>query len=196
MRIVQAFTAAMLALGAVAPATAIAQNLVTNPEFTTSAAGWSPFGGGTVNWAQADGTPTPGALDFVHGGSCDCEQFASQCIAVTPGARYQLLYATKRMVADSPTYATLYARVFWASLPNCGNTVGLVAGDGVVLDELPVGTWQQRDGGTFVTPLTATSVRVLLGAYYTGGFPIVLRFDDVYLGPLPDEVFVSGFEDP
>ena len=194
MRIVQAFTAAMLALGAVAPA--IAQNLVTNPEFTASAAGWAPFGGGTVNWAQADGTPTPGALDFVHGGACDCEQFATQCIAVTPGARYQFLYATKRMVADSPTYATVYARVVWANLPNCGNSIGLLTGDGFVLDTLPVGTWQQRGGGVFDVPLTATSVRVLLGAAYTGAPPLLLRFDDVYLGPLPDEVFVSGFEDP
>jgi hypothetical protein len=194
MRIVQALTLATLSLGSFAPASAIAQNLLANPEFTTSSAGWVPFGGGTVGWTGADGIPTPGALDFTHGGACDCEQFASQCIAVTPGARYQFRYATKRMVSGSPTYAIAYARVTWGENANCIQANLVIGGDGFTLDDIPVGVWQQRSGGSFTVPPTAVSMRVMLGAIYTGGFPILLRYDDVYLGPPPDAVFVDGFE--
>lgn len=185
---------AFLLSASVVPNPAAAQNLLTNPEFTTSPDGWVPFGGGTVGWTGMDGTPTPGALDFTHGGACDCEQFASQCVAVTPGARYQFLYATKRMVASSPTYATAFARITWGENANCVQANLLLAGDGFTLDDIPAGTWQQRDGGTFTVPPTAVSVRVMLGALYTGGPPILLRYDDVYLGLLPDLVFANDFE--
>lgn len=74
---------------------ASAQNLLVNPNFDTSLAGWqTPFvPGATASWdgtRDADGSPTSGSAKGVWSGPTvtGLVPVVSQCVEVTPGATY------------------------------------------------------------------------------------------------------------
>ncbi len=82
--------AAVMELAVVAPAAA-APNLLTNPGFDASLAGWQVVGTASWHAFDASGSPDSGSvLGSFDGAVTGLVPIVSQCVALTPGATYHL----------------------------------------------------------------------------------------------------------
>jgi hypothetical protein len=93
-----------IAVIALLPPLATAQNLVANPNFDISLDNWTPMFSGSDPLASLtldakEGSPSPPSMLFTQlqpATMVDQREILSECIVVTPGQRYDLSYDTRR----------------------------------------------------------------------------------------------------
>src|SRR4051794_23355673 len=61
---------------------AYGQNLLTNPDLTTNASGWTISGTGSAPYQSTLGSPTPGSVSLIANAAGQAETM-SQCVALT-----------------------------------------------------------------------------------------------------------------
>lgn len=157
-----------------------AQNLVTNPDFDTDLAGWSPSAEGTITWNELDSEgsalsgsarietdPSPGP------GGASLEQ----CLPVVGGAVYDHDVQVYRPPGGQ---GSAFTEIVWYAGAGCTSLLGMVSGA-----EFPApgnGTWESFSG-EITAPAVASSARLRLRVRREVPGAQVAHFDDVSLDP-------------
>ncbi len=170
------------ALSIVTGAGFAATNLLTNPSFDRSLAGWTVLNGYTANWSPVDagGNINSGSALVVNelkSGNESIPLTLAQCVKVTPLTDYS--FGGRLMVpAGQPadTNAELWAETYTSS--DCGGSPVLTAQD----RRGTVGQWVTL-GSSLTTLAGIYSIRLTLAAGKPGGVTAnaSAQFDDLYL---------------
>lgn len=184
-----------IALCAALAAPACAQNLLTNPGFTNSLAGWDPFGGFSVtaDWSPVDqaGNASSGSLlgTLPSQGSFRNPPYALQCVELLPNRTYEFGAMVLLPTATTPVNSRAYVTVEVYAGGMCSGALFPVTQSPQVMT---TGAWIDTRA-EFTTGPTAVSAYVLL---YVSAPPMTTlqsHFDEVFLVPL-DSVLRDGFE--
>jgi hypothetical protein len=174
-------------LAAVSPSVR-AQNLLTNPGFDQSLAGWigGAFGAQRVA-ADANGSPSSGSLRaVVPGGSPLGGGVVYQCVPVTGGNHYDFSVKTKLQETVGIQFAGVET---YASNDCSGPTVDL---EGVYNQQGPPNVWLTAH---FLVDASASahSARVeLIATTQTNNASHTVFYDDVYFGPAAPSTCVAN----
>ncbi len=182
---------ALVMLAAAVPAVVRADNLVTNPDFRSDAAGWTIqiTGNATATIATVDGSPDAGSLELSVTGSDLFDPGSvtvNQCIpAFGPGP--WVFGGRLRQVSSTGAF-TQGLSVDFLAVPNCG--VGLTrstyADPGASVPGVQ-GSYVQYSGTVPADPLPGggptQSVLISYQLFSSFGTTTVFRLDHVYFGP-------------
>ena len=185
----------MASLAMLVAATACAQNVIGNPDFDDSnhIGGWASnpaTTGGGASWSASEGNTSPGSLQLLNTGACDCQASTTYCAAVTPNTPYTFRFFTKNP-GQPHMYWSGWTSVSWYANTGCTGLVDTPFFASIPAD-LPTGQWTQRDMGSATAPANAYSAQVWFLIDNTGASGISFYYDDVEL--LNDRVFHSGFQ--
>jgi hypothetical protein len=171
---------------------AAAQNLVTNPGFDTSVAGWGPAAP-PPTWdgtRDADGNPSSGSAQTQNFGGVllTCFPLLTQCVTgLVPGQTYE--FGGKVFIPPGqidpmlgPVQGSGQVEVVVSTLPNCGSPAfGGPAGPATTT----TGTWFESSG-FFTVPPGVDSVQLQGVTCHTlGNGTLLVNFDDMFLQPAP-----------
>lgn len=167
-----------------------AGNLLVNPNFDVSSAGWAHGLAGVVHITD-DGWPTPGALRFEN--DVCCTRAASQCVAVRGSDSYEFGAALRQgPLAPGQAGDGIGLDVFWYDNTDCSHPA-LPGGEQLAPE---VGTawgfYMQLDVNA---PETARSALVRIRQYNFAGLAGFVSYaDSAFFQPTPFDIFVNGFE--
>jgi hypothetical protein len=182
----------MLWLAFVVAEVASAQNVILNSAFDSTIDGWVSYPattGGGASWYGADGIPSPGSLQLLNPGACDCQARAEYCAVIEPNSPYIFRYEVKDSGQSQTSWSGSSSVGLYSDI-DCAEMISSPLGE--ALSALPQGAWSERILGAAVAPPNAHSARVTFAIANTGGSGISLLFDNVRL--LDDGIFISGFE--
>jgi hypothetical protein len=172
--------AAVVWLAAATPVAAA--NLLTNPGFDHSLAGWLLFFPDNVEWSPADAAGD-GASGSARARNDDpmaatAREPLIQCVPVTAGASYEAGLSAL-VPAGQDREGTVFGIIYFYSQPGC---VG-VAGSTVLPQISPVGSWASLDHHFTVPPgVVSAGFRVLVFKQQAAG-ELVAHIDDTFLCP-------------
>jgi hypothetical protein len=158
---------------------ALAQNLLTNPNFNQNISGWTAIPAGTATWdaTDIDASPSSGSARVTNSGSQ--AQF-QQCVAVSPGAKYDLIAHMRIPSGQAGTGAAFIAINYYASAGCSGASRGSSSTSGVS----ETGRW--LGDSLFARPSIngdALSAMVSLVVTRTTGSTFAAQFDSIQFGP-------------
>ncbi len=181
------------------PCAAIAENLLTNPDFDNALqiSGWdcgNPWG--TVSWSPEDylNDQTSGSMEHwvaandINNATATC----TQCVPVTDLLTYTM--SGWAYWPDDPDVdqigTTRFAFGFYAN-PDCTSSLG--SNEVVVANPSTLNEWFQIVSDQCEAPAGATSAYVLVVTWQNfAGMPVRARIDHLDLSS--DEIFIGGFE--
>lgn len=161
----------------VSAGSASAQNLLTNPDFTTDLSGWNTFG---AVFDGSAGSPTPGSAQFSGSiASTNSTIFVSlvQCATgIVPGNTYDL--SGQLRLTSAPAGGTANVAVAWYSDAGCTTPLSTDGANGVS------GSTFQASSGSFVAPAGAAGANftVWIATSTTIG-SFTGNLDAAFLGP-------------
>ena len=162
---------------------ALAQNLVVNPDFTTDIVGWSGSGS---SWDGSDGDPAPGSLRLTVADS----DVISACIPVVGEQKVRLVMNARALHSNQLARATAKAVAFTdAACSSAATLAGTVESYG-----MPDDGWYPFDH-SFVLPGATQSVHIVLSASPAPGYTETnAHFDGIAFGPASNLIVHHGFE--
>jgi hypothetical protein len=172
---------------------ALAQNLLTNPNFDSSLDGWGYFplpppppGVAQVFWTNTfdHDTEGTGAGGSIHLNTSAAESFAEQCVPVNVGETY----SASVWVYSTCVGARFY--VFWATQDDCKDTGDF---DAVNVRTTKANVWEQVSLSA-IPPTTSMKEadKAVVTLVNPGGCGDGAYFDDVFFGP--EKIFSDNFE--
>jgi len=169
---------------------ALAGNLLVNPDFDTDIEGWSTGLFGVTHIAD-DGWPAPGALRLEN--DVCCTRAASQCVAVHGGESYEFGVALRQgPLAPGQAGDGIGMEVFWFDNDDCSN-LALPGGESLAPD---VGSsWDFYLREDVIAPESARRAFVRIRQYNFAGLAGFVSFaDSAFFQPTPFGIFENGFE--
>ncbi len=179
---------------------ASAQNLLTNPDFTTDLSGWTATGNGTSLYLSSQGSTALGSADL--GADQDMSITLSQCIAVTALSLYDL--RTDTHTVSGAGQNGVFVR-FFSGAGCTGSDLGSLPTDTTVSVPNPVdGTsWLRRTRSSLAAPAGAVSASVQLFVSVIsskspkplgGGFTAEVYFDHAFFGAAGTPVTLQSLD--
>ncbi len=167
-----------LLLLALSAGRAQAQNLVSNPNFDASLAGWTQLPSGSWQFDSTHGSPDPGsALGTNTSSQANFGFTLHQCLTVTPGRVYRFGTACRVLLGQSNT-GGCGSTLYWHPSPGCAGSTMAYAHSPTI--ETP-GVWADSQG-TGVAPPAAASVQFRLRVTkYEAGGSLQARLDSAYV---------------
>jgi len=159
-----------------------APNLIANPSFDDSLAGWTVLTAYTATWSPVDasGNVNSGSARVVNEqnpGAGNIPLVLGQCVRVTPSTEYSF---GGRLMVPAGQPAGTHAELFGATYASgdCSGTASLFMQESAST----VGAWASRSR-TFTTAPTVNSVLLAIGAFKPAGVTAnaAAQFDDLYL---------------
>lgn len=180
VRLVPAVLAGAL-LGAV-PASAA--NLLNNPHFATSLAGWEATGPG-VSWSPVDvaGSASSGSARAVNEGTNGSFSgiYLRQCVPVVAGTTYDVGFQAM-LPSDQGRSGSAGAVFYFYDQPGCPLGVTL-PGSGTLGSVTDDGTWEDVHG-SFTAPAGSRSAFLMFSVAKTeAGGQLAAHFDDAFVCP-------------
>jgi hypothetical protein len=151
-------------------APAAAQNLLTNPDFTSSLSGWSSIGTGTAIYSASIGSTALGAVTL----SADVGQTATiaQCVAVSAASLYDLKHHSHYSGGGGPDSTTTVLVRFFSGAGCTGADLGtLGTNSNLAVSGINPTNWSSRELLSLAPPAGSVSARVEQSAEY-GAVPV------------------------
>lgn len=159
----RSLTLVLAALCADAPAAA--QNLLTNPEFTSSLSGWSSIGSGTATHDPSIGSTALGAV-ILSAGVGQTATIA-QCVAVSAASQYDLKHQTHYSGGGGPNSTNTVLVRFFSGAGCTGTDLGtLETNSNVAVSGISPTNWFSRERLALTPPAGSVSARVEHSAIY------------------------------
>ncbi len=146
---------AVLAYGA----PAAAQNLLTNPDFTSSLSGWSSIGTGTATYSATIGSTALGAVVL----SADIGQTVTiaQCVTVSAASAYDLKHHSHYSGGGGPSSSTAVLVRFFSGAGCTGTDLGtLGVNSNPAVSGINTTNWVSRELLSLAPPAGSVSARV------------------------------------
>ncbi len=148
-----------------AGAPAAAQNLLTNPEFTSSLSGWSSIGNGTATHDPSIGSTALGAVVL----SAGVGQTATiaQCVAVSAASQYDLKHQTHYSGGGGPSSTNTVLVRFFSGAGCTGTDLGTIGTNSdIAVSGIDPTNWFSRQRLALTPPAGSLSARVEHSAIY------------------------------
>lgn len=157
---------------------ASAQNLLTNSNFDQNIAGWNVNSGGTAAWDAADvnDSPSSGSARVTATG---VQVQLIQCVAVTPGAKYDAIASATIPTGQAGTGIAFFALSYYAGAGCTGASRGTATTNGIS----ETGRWVTDslfDRPSFNGDALSASVSLIVNR--TSGASFTALFDGVRMG--------------
>lgn len=160
------------------PLAAVAQNLLTNPNFDQNLNGWT-VEGGTAAWDSTDvaGSTASGSARLTNTGS---QAHLWQCVAVTPGVKHDLIVRSRIPAGQSATGITFFGMYYYGTTNCTGPSMGSTSSTGISETD----RWITEDQINYAAVFgEARSARVSLLVNKSSGSTFTALFDAVQFGP-------------